>query len=404
MLFEVGAVSAGISAILLSYEGIKRMKKKTDLDVINEVFENLKIGIRKGSYMDENYKLPKFLNKKEYEWGWSYVFKLPKGISFKKLEPLIYPLQDALNKDVELEFDGVLHVRVSDYKLPKVVNYDDVLPVVKKWEIPIGLSPFDLVKHDFDKIPHMTIGGITRYGKTVLLKVINTTLTVNNPDDVKFHYFDLKGGLEFGAYENLKQTLSLSTDPIEALINLQKILDDMQKKMKYFRENLISNIVDTGIKERTFIIVDEGAQLAKDTSMTKKEKDLFGEIQLILSKIAEMGGAIGYRLIYATQYPTGDTLPRRVKQNADAKVAFRVSTNVASGVCIDEYGAEDLPHKLPGRAIYKTDKMTTIQVPFTKDFYEYVKRYEVIKNEIDISDQGGTRRKNIVEFRPTSLS
>ena len=38
----------------------------------------------------------------------------------------------------------------------------------------------------------------------------------------------------------------------------------------------------------------------------------------MLSHIARIGGALGFRLIFCTQYPTGDTLPRQVKQNSDA--------------------------------------------------------------------------------------
>src|SRR5699024_766475 len=69
--------------------------------------------------------------------------------------------------------------------------------------------------------------------------------------------------------------------------------------------------------------------------------------------------------IFCTQYPTADTLPRQVKQNSDARISFRLPTEVASRVAIDESGAEKLAN--PGRAIYRTVGRVEIQVPYVGD-------------------------------------
>jgi S-DNA-T family DNA segregation ATPase FtsK/SpoIIIE len=53
-----------------------------------------------------------------------------------------------------------------------------------------------------------------------------------------------------------------------------------------------------------------------------------------------------------------------VKQNSDARLSFRLPTSTASGVILDETGAEDLPYKVEGRGIYKTDGKALIQVPY----------------------------------------
>ena len=141
-------------------------------------------------------------------------------------------------------------------------------------------------------------------------------------------------------------------------------------------------------------MIDEGAELAPHGD--KEQKKMMAECQAIISRIARVAGALGYRLIFATQYPTGDTLPRQVKQNADAKIAFRVPTQVASAVCIDAYGAEEIPSHIPGRAVLKTDKFQMIQVPYDNDFYKYVSEYEV-KHEQPREEQA-TRESNIIEF------
>ena len=54
----------------------------------------------------------------------------------------------------------------------------------------------------------MTLGGLTRMGKTVFLKEYvkqMTSLITAQPDHTHLYIVDLKGGLEFGPYQNLKQ-------------------------------------------------------------------------------------------------------------------------------------------------------------------------------------------------------
>src|SRR5690242_18873894 len=117
------------------------------------------------------------------------------------------------------------------------------------------------IYHDFDKTPHMTLGGLTRMGKTVFLKNVVTSLTLAQPEHIHLYIIDLKGGLEFGPYKNLKQIVSIAEKPIEAFMVLNNILKKMEEKMQYMKDRHYSNVVETNIKERYFIIVDEGAEL-----------------------------------------------------------------------------------------------------------------------------------------------
>jgi S-DNA-T family DNA segregation ATPase FtsK/SpoIIIE len=127
--------------------------------------------------------------------------------------------------------------------------------------------------------------------------------------------------------------------------------------------------------------------------MSKQQKDMLGACQRLLEYIAAVSGGLGFRLIMCTQYPTSDTLPRQIKQNADAKIGFRLPTQVASQVTIDENGLETLP-RLPGRAIYKTDICTELQVPFidTKTMWKVLSQYE---NKDDSKTEPLVRNTNI---------
>ncbi|MDA6141380.1 hypothetical protein OSK03_26735, partial [Escherichia coli] len=110
-----------------------------------------------------------------------------------------------------------------------------------------------------------------------------------------------------------------------------------------------------------------------------------------LSELARVAGGLGTRIVYATQYPTADTLPRQIKQNADMKISFRLPTGYASEVAIDEHGAEKLPSNIPGRALVKTHEVTEVQTPYIEDneMMERIDRY-VISERKEVSRESGS--------------
>lgn len=313
----------------------------SEADKIQHVFENTGYRIKE--------KVPRIIKKDKKEAYTDYVYSVPYGlVDDPKLEPI---LEKTLIKPVAVMFRGKLIVRVYNSGLPKRVNYD--WKESESWNVPVGKSLDGIIYHDFDKIPHMTVAGMTRQGKTVFLKLILAHLINNNPS-VRFDIIDLKGGLEFGKYERLQQINAVASDPKQAEKCLQAITDKMKDDMQELKSKDISNITETNSNYRRFIIVDEAAEL---TDSKKSQK--------YLSEIARIGGALGYRLIFATQYPTADTLPRQIKQNSDAKISFRLPTEMASRVALDEMGAEQLENV--GRAIYRTHERHLVQVPYVSD-------------------------------------
>lgn len=372
--------------------------KMSDRRKIEKIFQNMKIGVNEKGKDEMSY--PKFHSKKDIEVGIKYTFTFPLGLSSKAIQKIQENgkvFSDGLNKPVEIEFDGMLHIFVYNHEIPKKWDLSEV-PLKKGWSVPIGMHHRGIVWHDFDKVPHMTAGGTTRYGKTVLLKATQTYLTLNNPDDVEFYIIDLKGGLEFHRYQNIKQVKAVATNPAEAADILSTIIEDVREQEMLFKRNYWTNIVNTPIKKRKFIIVDEGAQLAAEKHMSKDLKDLLGFCQHALSEVARVAGALGYRLIFCTQYPTSDTLPRQIKQNADAKISFRLPTGYASQVTIDDYGAEELPSGLPGRALFKTHELKEIQVPYISDD-DMWKALEVYSDIIEYTEEETEAGGNLVEFK-----
>ncbi|EOA3904489.1 FtsK/SpoIIIE domain-containing protein [Bacillus cytotoxicus] len=353
--------------------------KEDDRKKIQVFFEVSGIAIKK----DEKLHYPVFVERKEDDRSTTYVYRLPVGMPSKVIQKVEDLVSEGLNKPVRIQYDNYrLNIRVFRKEIPKKWDWSTDLIKHGEWCVPIGQSQEEILYHDFDKTPHMTLGGLTRMGKTVFLKNILTSLILAKPNDVHFFIIDLKGGLEFGPYSYLKQIHSVAEAPFEAFNVLNCILEKMEEKMLYMKEKHFTNVVETDIKERYFIIVDEGAELCPDRSMDKKQQKLLGACQQMLSHIARIGGALGFRLIFCTQYPTGDTLPRQVKQNSDAKLGFRLPTSIASQVVIDEPGLESI-QSIPGRALFKTDKLTEIQVPYISNdmMWDHLKQYEVRKNE-----------------------
>lgn len=313
------------------------------------------IGYKAGEYEP---KIIRIRRKKEWK---EYILNVPYGlVDDPKLQPA---LQKTLMKPTHVYFDGKLHIRIYKQKLKEKIDYD--WSNTDGWTVPIGKNQEKMIHHDFDKIPHMTVAGMTRQGKTVLLKLMISHLIHNHVDDVEINIIDLKGGLEFNWYERLQQVNQVASNVQEAHSLLTSVLKDIKNDTAFFKQNGYTNVLDTTVNKRKFIIIDEAAELVPGSHLDKEDKKVYQYCQHAMSEIARIAGALGYRLIFCTQYPTADTLPRQIKQNADAKISFRLPTEIASRVALDESGAEKLANK--GRAIYRTHEKNIIQVPFISD-------------------------------------
>jgi S-DNA-T family DNA segregation ATPase FtsK/SpoIIIE len=367
-----------------------------DKQKIKTIFKNTGYGIRtqKGEL-----EIPRFQKKRpimdgQEEIGTRYLYSIPLGLPATKIadmEKNVGFFTDGLNRPVIVEFrhnrddqkDSRKYLTISVFNkdIPPLYPYAKV-PDKEGWLIPLGRTLETTIWHDFEKIPHMTVAGTTRFGKTVFLKVLVTYLIEHHSDDVEFYIIDLKGGLEFNRYRNLKQVRGVARNPLEAFELLQEIHGELEKDYEVFGRNYWTNISNTPIKRRRFIIVDEAAQLAPEKWMEKKEKDLLGACQWLLGEITRIGGGLGYREVYCTQYPTADTLPRSIKQNSDSKITFRLPSGYASEVAIDDRGAEELPSDIKGRALYKTHELTKMQVPLIEDkeMWERLSGYECETN------------------------
>jgi len=371
--------AAGLTVALF---GEKFKSKNDDKRKIQVFFEVAGIAIKRNN--EDKLQYPKFQKQIDDDRSTTYVYTLPLGMPSKIIQKVEDVVSEGLNKPVRIQYDNYkLNIRVFRREIPKNWSWSMDLVTKGKWRIPVGQSLETIVYHDFDETPHMAVGGLIRMGKTVFLKNMFASLSLANPDHAHFYLIDLKEeGLEFSEYKKLKQVEQIVETSEQAHGMLLKVMEKMHERGKYMKERGIKNIVHTKEKDRYFIVVDEGAVLAPAKGLPRAHNKMLEECQYMISHIARVGGALGFRIVFCTQYPTGDTLPRVVKQMANAKLGFRLPTRTASEVVIDQSGLEQLP-SIPGRAIYMKESFTVLQVPYIDDIvmWKHLKEYEVEKHE-----------------------
>lgn len=333
------------------------------------------------------------LRKRKREWGTEYVYRIPLGFSFRDFEDRRQNFEDGLNvrnslrdiitreqikklkidktllkqiqkllkqprgrKEITMDYDGTLKIRVYNAPLAKkLLVKDNDLDALSGWNIWIGDSREERITHNFDKRPHMIVAGATGFGKSEFLKLLITTLLRVQPDNVKFYLIDLKGGTELGRFRQTKQCLAFGRSPKEALEILKKVQKDMGDMIDWLYENGFKDVKQAGITERHFVVIDEAADISYDRDCMK-----------LVTDISRRGRSAGYRLIYATQYPTNETLPSQVRANIGARVVFRLETGAQSRAVLDEEGAEKLP-EIEGRAIFRRVSNYLVQTPLIQN-------------------------------------
>ncbi|SET84326.1 DNA segregation ATPase FtsK/SpoIIIE, S-DNA-T family [Oceanobacillus limi] len=357
-------IGSGIAAFSM-YAAARWSVSINEQKKIEEVFRNINYKVK-----DQEPRLFKKIKKDDYT---DFIYNVPFGlVDDDKLQSI---LTKTLNKPIKVEFKGKLFIRVYNQQLQKIYKYKD-FPATEGWTIPVGKTQEGMIYHDFDKVPHITIAGATRWGKTVFMKMLMTHLIENHPDDVEFYILDLKGGLAFHRYSKLKQVKGVASNYKESAEALKRVEKDIKRTMKEFKNKYYENIVDTDVTKRKFIIIDEAGELVPNKSMSEDDQSHAKTCQRIMSHVVRVSGGLGYRMIFGTQYPTAKIMDNQIKANSSAKITFKLETGVQSKVAIDQTGAEELQY--PGRAIYKTTDKYIVQTPFisNEEMWKRLRRFE----------------------------
>ena len=212
---------------------------------------------------------------------------------------------------------------------------------------------------DLAKMPHLLIAGATGSGKSVCINTIIMSLIMRTkPDDLRLILIDPKR-VELASYNELPHLIGqVVTDADTALETFIWAVREMERRYEILQEAKVRDII--GYNEKfgededleplpyIIIIVDEFADLI----MTSGK-----DIEMPITRLAQMSRAVGMHLILATQRPSIKVITGIIKANFPARIAFQVSSRVDSRVILDMIGAErllgngDMLFLPPGKAL-----------------------------------------------------
>ncbi len=203
---------------------------------------------------------------------------------------------------------------------------------------------------ELDKMPHLLIAGATGTGKSVALNaMICSLLYKSKPDEVKIIMVDPKR-IELSSYDGIPHLITpVVTNPKKATNALFWAVREMESRYERLSEMAARNIKQYNTKvikspktpdkqeveklPYIVIVIDELADLMMLASR---------DVEVALTRLAQMARAAGIHLILATQRPSVDVLTGIIKANFPTRLTFQVSSRTDSRTILDTVGAENL--------------------------------------------------------------
>ncbi len=221
----------------------------------------------------------------------------------------------------------------------------------RKLMVPLGKSIMgDIGVCEINKMPHLLIAGTTGSGKSVCVNgVICSILMRAKPDEVKLALVDPKV-VELSIYNGVPHLVCpVVSDPKQAAILLQKMVNEMEKRYHMFGATGTKKI--EGYNE----YVDDYNKKHPDEPMEKMPFiviviDELSDLMMVAAKevedsilrITQKARAAGIHLIVATQRPSTEVITGLIKANIPSRIAFAVGSGIDSRTILDQIGAEKL--------------------------------------------------------------
>ncbi len=203
---------------------------------------------------------------------------------------------------------------------------------------------------ELDKMPHLLIAGATGTGKSVALNsMICSLLYKSIPDEVKLIMIDPKR-IELSSYDGIPHLITpVVTDVKKATNALFWAVREMERRYELLSENKSRHVRQYNQKIEKEKSSDKGQALEKLPYIVIVIDELADlmlsasrNVEVALTRLAQMARAAGIHLILATQRPSVDVLTGIIKANFPTRLTFQVSSKTDSRTIIDTNGAENL--------------------------------------------------------------
>ena len=203
---------------------------------------------------------------------------------------------------------------------------------------------------DLEKMPHLLVAGTTGSGKSVGLNTMICSLIYKStPEEVKMIMVDPKR-IELSTYDGIPHLITpVVTSAKKATNALFWAVKEMERRYELLSEMKVRNIRQynqkiekekPGDEENPpehlpyiVVVIDELADLMMVASR---------DVEVALTRLAQMARAAGIHLIVATQRPSVDVLTGIIKANFQTRISFKVTSKTDSRTILDSNGAENL--------------------------------------------------------------
>ena len=201
-----------------------------------------------------------------------------------------------------------------------------------------------------DKMPHLLIAGATGTGKSVALNAMICSLLYKaTPDDVKLIMVDPKR-IELSSYDGIPHLITpVVVDAKKATNALFWAVREMERRYELLSKMNTRNISQYNKKIESNENPDQDSRLEKLPYLVIVIDELADlmmlasrDVEITLTRLAQMARAAGIHLILATQRPSVDVLTGIIKANFPTRLTFQVSSKTDSRTIIDTNGAENL--------------------------------------------------------------
>lgn len=229
-----------------------------------------------------------------------------------------------------------------------------------KYELPVAIGKTiknEVYTFDLTKMPHLLIAGATGQGKSVGLNaLIASILYTKHPSEVKFVLVDPKR-VELSLYSKLEKFFlaklpdsddAVITDTKKVVYTLRSLCSEMDSRYELLQKAGVRNIKEYNEKflQRRLNPLKGHRYLPYIVVVIDEYGDLLltagKDIEIPLTRLAQLARATGIHLVIATQRPTTTIITGNIKANFPARIAFMVRSSIDSRTILDETGANQL--------------------------------------------------------------